>query len=87
MMVARDRPPRLNLLLEKHVYEMVDLQPSSSSSIFAGRSSVVHVCRLPGTDYFISTTSASKVIPKAAEVAVPVAIDRSAVRAAYLIYL
>jgi hypothetical protein len=87
MMVARDRPPRLNLLLEKHVYEMVDLQPSSSSSIFAGRSSVVHVCRLPGTDYFISTTSASKVIPKAAEVAVPVTIDRSAVRAAYLIYL
>jgi hypothetical protein len=46
-------------------------------------SSVVHVCRLPGKDYFISTTSASKVIPKAAEVAVPVTIDRSAVRAAY----
>jgi hypothetical protein len=29
------------LLLEKHIYEMVDLQPSSSSSIFAGCSVVV----------------------------------------------
>jgi hypothetical protein len=50
-------------------------------------SSVVHVCRLPGKDYFISTTSASKVIPKAAEVAVPVTIDRSTVRAVYHIYI
>jgi hypothetical protein len=50
-------------------------------------SSVVHVCRLPGKDYFISTTSASKVIPKAAEVVVPVTIDRSTVRAAYHIYM